>query len=97
SLIGKVAPNLRMQDPNGNWHELHKIDADYTVAYFWDPECGHCKKVTPKVKEFHDTFKEELGVGVFAVGTQVADKRQEWVDFIKDKELDWINVCDPEQ
>jgi thiol-disulfide isomerase/thioredoxin len=97
SLIGKVAPNLRMQDSNGNWQELHKVNADYTIAYFWDPECGHCKKVTPVVKEFYDKFKNELSVGVFAVGTQVLDKKQEWLDFIKDKKLDWLNVSDPEQ
>jgi thiol-disulfide isomerase/thioredoxin len=97
SLLGKVAPNLRMQDVNGNWHELHKIKADYTIAYFWDPECGHCKKVTPVVYDFYQKFKDELGVGVFAVGTQVLDKRDEWIKYLNEKKLDWINVSDPEQ
>jgi thiol-disulfide isomerase/thioredoxin len=97
SLMGKVAPNLRMQDPDGMWHELHKIKADFTIAYFWDPECGHCKKVTPVVKEFYDKFKDELGIGIFAVSTHVADKKQEWIDFIKEKNLNWLNLSDPEQ
>lgn len=97
SLIGKVAPNLRMQSADGQWHELHKVKADYTIAYFWDPECGHCKKVTPKVKEFYDMNKDELNLGIYAVGTQTEDKKQVWLDFIKDKELNWINVSDPEQ
>lgn len=97
SLLGKVAPNLRMQDASGNWKELHSIRADYTIAYFWDPECGHCKKVTPKVKEFYEKNKDELDLGMFAVGTQTEDKKQVWLDFIKDKELNWINVSDPEQ
>lgn len=97
SLIGKVAPNLRMQDMNGNWQELHKINADYTIAYFWDPECGHCKKVTPLVHEFYKKYKDELGIGVYAVGTQTLDKKQEWLDYLKEKKLDWINVSDPEQ
>jgi len=97
SLMGKVAPNLRMQDPDGTWHELHKVKADFTIAYFWDPECGHCKKVTPVVKEFYDKFKDELGIGIFAVSTHVADKKQEWIDFIKEKNLNWLNLSDPEQ
>lgn len=97
SLMGKVAPNLRMQDPDGIWHELHKVKADFTIAYFWDPECGHCKKVTPVVKEFYDKFKDELGIGIFAVSTHVADKKQEWIDFIKEKNLNWLNLSDPEQ
>jgi thiol-disulfide isomerase/thioredoxin len=97
SLIGKVAPNLRMQGTDGQWQELHKIKADYTIAFFWDPECGHCKKVAPKVKEFYDQYKDELKLGMYAVGTQTEDKRQAWLDFIKEKQLNWINVCDPEQ
>lgn len=97
SLLGKVAPNVRMKDVSGNWQELHKVNADYTIAYFWDPECGHCKKVTPKLKEFYDKYMQELGLGVFSVGTHAEDKHKAWVDFINEKKLDWLNVEDPEQ
>jgi hypothetical protein len=53
--------------------------------------------VAPKVKEFYDQYKDELKLGMYAVGTQTEDKRQAWLDFIKEKQLNWINVCDPEQ
>lgn len=96
SLIGNVAPNLIMHDSLGKVYILHAIPADYTIAYFWDPTCGHCKKVTPKVKEFYDKFKKELGVEVFAVNTN-AKERDEWIKYIKEHDLDWINVEDPEQ
>lgn len=96
SLIGKVAPNLIMKDTSGVFQILHAIQKDYTIAYFWDPTCGHCKKVTPKVKEFYDKFKEELDVEVYAVQTN-AEEHDEWLKYIKEKELDWINVEDPEQ
>ena len=97
SLLGRVAPNVRMKDVNGNWQELHKVSGDYTIAYFWDPECGHCKKVTPKLMDFYTEFKDEFGLGMFAVGTHTEDKRKSWVDFINEKKLTWINVEDPEQ
>lgn len=96
SLIGNVAPNLIMNDSVGKTHVLHAVPTDYTIAYFWDPTCGHCKKVTPKVKEFYDKFKNELSVEVFAVNTN-AKERDEWIKYIKENDLDWINVEDPEQ
>ena len=96
SLLGKTAPNLIMADTNGAFQVLHAIQKDYTIAYFWDPTCGHCKKVTPKVKEFYDAFKDELSVEVYAVQTN-AEERDEWRKYINENDLNWINVEDPEQ
>ncbi len=96
SLIGRTAPNLIMKDTSGVFQILHAIQKDYTVAYFWDPECGHCKKVTPKVKEFYDKFKDELNVEVYGVGTN-AEEHDSWIKYINENELNWINVEDPEQ
>lgn len=96
SLIGKVAPNLIMKDTSGTFQILHAIPKEYTIAYFWDPTCGHCKKVTPKVKEFYDKFKDELDVEVYAIQTN-AEEHEEWIKYINEHKLDWINVEDPEQ
>lgn len=94
-LLGKVAPNLFMKDTLGNMHSLHGVKADFTIAYFWDPDCGHCKKETPKLKKFYDEFKEELNVEVFGVNT--TKEEQLWKDFINEHDLNFINVQDPEQ
>ena len=96
SLLGKTAPNLIMADTSGAFQVLHAIQKDYTIAYFWDPTCGHCKKVTPKVKEFYDAFRDELSVEVYAVQTN-AEERDEWRKYIIENNLNWINVEDPEQ
>lgn len=96
SLIGNTAPNLIMKDTSGVFQILHAIQKDYTVVYFWDPDCGHCKKVTPKVKEFYDKFKEELDVEIYGVCTN-KDEKDAWIEYINEHNLDWINVDDPEQ
>jgi peroxiredoxin len=94
-LLGKVAPNLFMKDTLGNMQSLHGLKSDYTIAYFWDPDCGHCKKETPKLKKFYENFKDELGVEVFAVNT--TKEEQLWKNFINEHDLSFINVQDPEQ
>lgn len=92
-LLGKVAKNLILADSNGVYQALHSVNAPFTILYFWDPDCGHCKKVTPKVKAYYDKVKSK-GVKVFAVCTEVEMKK--WKDYIVENKLDWINVGDPE-
>ena len=90
--IGKTAPNLILLDTTeAKWHNLHHLPSKFTVLYFWDSSCGHCKKVTPKLKEFYATYKEK-GVEVFAIGTEFENK--EWKKYVKKNELPWINVSD---
>lgn len=90
-LIGNQAPNLILLDTNGQWQELYKIDAPYTVLYFWDSGCGHCKKVTPKLVDFYNEYKAK-GVQVYAVGTEFETK--DWIKYIRKNDLPFINVSD---
>ena len=96
SLLGATAPNLIMKDTSDQIQVLHALDNEYTIAYFWDPECGHCKKVTPKVRDFYNEFKEELDVEVYGVMTN-AKEQDSWRAYIRENKLNWINVEDPEQ
>ncbi|MEX2595580.1 MAG: redoxin domain-containing protein [Salibacteraceae bacterium] len=90
-LIGNKAPNLILLDTNGTWQNLYEIDASYTVLYFWDSGCGHCKKVTPKLKDFYANYKDK-GVEVYAVGTEF--ENDDWKKYIHKNDLIWINVSD---
>lgn len=92
-LIGKKVINVTLQDTSGTkWHSLYDVKAKYTVLYFWDPNCGHCKKVTPRLKELYEKYTDRSFFEVFAVGTEFEDK--DWSDFIKEHNLHWINVSD---
>jgi peroxiredoxin len=91
-LLGKVTPNIILPDTGEkNWVNLHEIKAKYTILYFWDSHCGHCKKSTPKLHEYYKANKS-LGIEVYAVGTEL--KAEDWKKFIREHKLDWINVSD---
>lgn len=90
-LIGKKARNLILEDDKGVMRSLYDLKGKFTVLYFWDPDCGHCKKVTPKLKAFYDFFKSK-GIDVYAVCTEV--EAEKWREYIKENKLDWINVAD---
>jgi thiol-disulfide isomerase/thioredoxin len=91
-LIGKQAYNMRMYKPDFQQVSLNEVKNKYTIIYFWDPSCGHCQKVTPKLSEFYKTNKEKFDVEVF--GVYIETDTTEWFKYIKEKELTWLNVAD---
>lgn len=93
-LIGQISPNLSLRDTTvSKFYSLHDIPTDYTILYIWDPECGHCKKVTPKLGEFYKKHRDE-SLSVYAITTSNIEEIEEWKSFIKKHNLDWINVSD---
>jgi thiol-disulfide isomerase/thioredoxin len=90
---GVVPPNLILPDStNQKWYNLLDIDSEYTVLYFWDPNCGHCKKVTPKLQTLYEKKLRDRGVEIFAVGKATGDDFEDWKSFIKKHNLEFINV-----
>ena len=92
NLIGKQAPDLVMDSYAGRYVALYDVRAEFTILYFWEPDCGHCKEATPVLKEYYDENKEN-GIEVFAVCTQ-SDKAK-WEQYIREHKLNWINGWDP--
>ncbi len=92
TLIGKVAPDLKMKDAYLKDISLHGVKAKYTLLFIWDPECGHCKKEAPKLLELYNKIKTK-GVEVYAVCTGV--DHEKWQKFVDENNLKWINVWDP--
>jgi thiol-disulfide isomerase/thioredoxin len=91
-LLEKPAPGLVLQDSLDKNVSLYEVKSKYTVVIFWDPDCGHCQKIVPKLKEIYDSKLKAKGVTVYAV--QIEDKDDKWKQFVKEKKLDWINVRD---
>jgi thiol-disulfide isomerase/thioredoxin len=94
NLIGTKAPFISIPDDNGVEQDLHKIEAPFTVLFFYDPDCGHCKTEAPKVKETVESYADK-GVKVYAVCTEFDEDM--WKSFIIEQGTnDWINVIDLE-
>ena len=94
NLIGKKAENLVMDSFKGIFVSLYDVEKEFTILYFWEPDCGHCKEATPKLKAFYDKPKD-YSLEVFAVCT-TTDKAK-WTRYIEDNKLPWINGWDPQR
>jgi len=93
NFLGNDAPELVLWDTLGNEVDLRDIDAEFTVLYFYSPDCGHCKKKTPLLYEFYPELVAK-GVEILAVCTDTDE--QEWKNFIIKDDLGWVNLADLE-
>lgn len=95
NLIGAKAADLNMLDTAGKETPLYKVDADFTVVCFWDPNCGHCKEEIPRLDSIYNASWKNMGVKIYSVLTADSkeDVKKAWIDYIREHHIeDWINV-----
>jgi thiol-disulfide isomerase/thioredoxin len=90
-LIGAKAQELIMPDTSGKVYlSSYTPRTKFTIMWFWDSDCGHCKIETPKLRDFYNAQKDSLSLEVFAICSDQDLAR--WKKFIIDQKLTWINV-----
>jgi peroxiredoxin len=93
-LVGKPAPRIILADTTQeNWVDFYNLDNKYNLLMFWDPDCGHCKKEIPKLLNLYHELKD-LNVDIEFIGLGTNLENEKWRKFIKDKQLDWLNLSD---
>jgi peroxiredoxin len=87
--IGSKAPNIILPDEKGNEVNLANIKSNKTLLIFYASWCPHCKELLP---EIHKLYKEKKSFEVVAVSLD--EKKEDWLNFISENKLDWINLSD---
>ncbi len=95
NLIGVKGHDLIMDTFTGKYASLYDINKEFTILYFWEPNCGHCQEATPKLKAYYDKVKNQGFIEVFTVCTTA--ERDKWEKYIKDNNLTWINGWYPKR
>ena len=96
-LIGKVAPELIIPDTTmtedmAKWHSSYKMGKPYTILWFYDPNCPHCKKDSKRLCEVYDSLqsigKRNFEVYAIANGSDI----DSWKRYVKENNYPWLNV-----
>lgn len=96
-LIGTPAVELIIPDTTQSsdmrtWISSHRLPKEYTILWFFDPDCPKCNKQTALLKQLYDSL-ETAGTrnfDVYAIGNDSDVAR--WKKYVKDKKLPWYNV-----
>lgn len=92
--IGTKAINIILPDTTEKiWKSLYDVQAEYTILYFWEADCGHCKKATPYLQKLYAEKLKARNVEVFAVSKAIGEEFKHWKKFIADNKLSYINVA----
>lgn len=89
--IGGTVPDILLSDTTGSKIELNKINSDTTLIIFYASWCPHCQATIPKLVEYFNN-KKERHIKVFAISIDTV--RIDWINFIKNNNMHWINVSD---
>ena len=69
---------LELKDTKDQWINTNSIQGTYVVMVFWDPTCGHCKEVLPKLAKI---YKDNKDKGWKVIALSSGDKRKEWLEY----------------
>jgi peroxiredoxin len=93
AMIGRTAPNLIMLNEDLQPRSLYDLKNKYSIIFFFKPTCGHCREEAPKLVEFYNANKKNLGLEIFAVSTDTSMK--EMKAFIHELKTPWVTVNGP--
>jgi len=87
-LVGNPARDFAFDTEDMGRIKLSEVRSPVTILYFWDSECGHCRKETPRLKELYDEYKDK---GVEVVAITLENEFTGWKKYIEEHDLDWVN------
>ncbi len=91
-LIGQTGRNIILKDRNDEFQNVYELPGKYKVLFFWDPDCGHCKKMAPKLADAYPTLKEKYDAEVIGIATE--HEKDKWLAYLDENNPPWINVAD---
>lgn len=90
---GQPAPDIQLEDPNGEILKLSDLKGYIVLVDFWASWCGPCRKKNPEIVALYEKYKEEKfvkGVKGFAVYNVSLDNNlKRWQDAIAIDNLNW--------
>lgn len=87
-VLGSPAPNLILVDTSNNYQSFHNLTNDYILIFFWDFDCGICKKEIQGLKDL--LIRNQFDIGIFAINVNA--ELDKWKSSIREQGFIWLNV-----
>ena len=89
---GREVPDFTLNDLQGKPLTLSSLRGKYVILDFWGSWCGWCIKGFPEMKEYYQKYKGKFEI----LGIDCSDSDEAWREAVKEHELPWLHVYNPE-
>ncbi|MEQ9465763.1 MAG: redoxin domain-containing protein [Ekhidna sp.] len=89
--IGKMAPEISQQNPDGEIITLSSLRGKYVLIDFWAAWCGPCRRENPNVVQAYNKY---AGENFEILGVSLDRTREKWLAAIEQDGLPWLHVSD---
>ncbi|MBE0570255.1 MAG: TlpA family protein disulfide reductase, partial [Ignavibacteriaceae bacterium] len=89
--VGNSVPNIILPISSGSEIELNKIQSNQILIIFYASWCPHCQTLLPQI---YDLYKNQKEKRVEVLAISIDTSKTDWLNFIRNNNLDWLNVSD---
>jgi peroxiredoxin len=93
TLIGALAPDFTLNDPEGNPIALSDFRGKYVLIDFWASWCSICRKENSDLVKAYQVFKSK-NFEILGVSLDFPNAKKNWLNAIEKDGLPWIHVSD---
>ncbi len=88
---GSVAPEIILPDTAGTMLALSSFRGSYVLIDFWAAWCTPCREINPQLREIYQQYRDH---GFEIYGISLDRTRNQWIQGIKEDEVNWVQVSD---
>ncbi len=93
NIMGNPASEVELPDTTGKKVSLYSVEAPFVLVAIWDPTCGHCKEVLPKLDSFYQAKWKDYGLKFYGLAKETDGTKKDWLNFINKADIrHWNHV-----